>query len=260
MLKRLACSLAVCVLVMVLILSSIPANAKGATEINYGDETSGKLSAGGTVAYEFKGDKGDFVVVQVIPGADGGLIGAEIKVTDDKGKVVADSSKLIIFGRMGTIVGAELSKTGMYTINVFSTSKNDGGSFSVLLVQAQVIEKGKSIEDTVESIPDGERSRYKKMYAIQPDLEAQLVYNRTEGEYAPAVIVYALASGNNLFPAMYMGGSTLTSGTLAITNQDSAYFVAVGDLGFASPGSTDKDTKQAAFKLTLDTMSSSSSK
>jgi hypothetical protein len=236
-----------------MVLSSIPASAQDATGLTYGEEAPGKLRAGGSVAYEFKGDKGDLVVVQVVPGADGGLLGSEIKIVDEKGKTLADSSKLIIFGRTGTIVGAELSKAGTYTITVFSSSKSDEGDFTILLVQAEAMEQGKPIEDTVESTPDGERSRYKKMYAIRPDQDTQLTYSRTDGEYAPAVVVYAMASGNNLFPAMYTGGSNLTSAALAITNQEGVYFVAVGDLGFASFGSSDKDTKQATFKLALET-------
>jgi len=218
--------------------------------ISYGDTVKGSLTSSvTTVSYTFEAKRGDIAVVQLIAAVDNGAIGAALKVLDDGGSVLADSSALVIFGRLGEIVVVEATSDGQYTISVDGSRTNAIGDFEVVLLKAEFLEPNKPVEGTASSTPEGQRGRYSNFYVVESRNETQLLYERLSGSYAPALIVLGVEAGNNLFERIFMGGSLLTKGSIALEGSRDFRLVTVGTLGFGNSG---RGTAQAAdFRLTL---------
>jgi hypothetical protein len=218
--------------------------------ISYGDTVKGSLTSSvTTVSYTFEAKRGDIAVVQLIAAAANGAIGATLKVSDDNGAVLADSSALLVFGRLGEIVVVEARNDGQYTISVDSGRGGATGDFDVVLLKAEFLEPNKPVEGTASSTPDGQRGRYTNFYVVESRNETQLLYERLSGNYAPAVIVLGVEAGNNLFERIFMGGSLLTKGSIALEGSRDFRLVTVGTLGFGSSGRGAAQT--ANFRLIL---------
>jgi hypothetical protein len=240
---------AVAIAFLVALASYTPTAAQGS--IKYGDTVKGSLTGAATsaVSYTFEAKRGDIAVVQLIAAANDGAIGAVLKVLDGNGAVLADSSALLVFGRLGEIVAIEVASDGQYTISVDGGRSGTTGNFEVVLLQAEFLEPNKPVEGTASSTPDGQRGRYTNFYVVESRNETQLLYERLSGNYAPAVIVLGVEAGNNLFERIFMGGSLLTKGSLTLEGSRDFRLVTVGTLGFGSSG---RGTAQTAnFRLIL---------
>lgn len=231
---------------------SVPANAQESVKLDFDRKVSGKLSSGADQAtFDFDADKGDVVIVQLLPDTSDSLIGGEIKITSDQDQSLADSSALIIMGRLGSIISAPIDKTGAFTVTVFADSTSSGGGFSLILSKAIPLSEGKTVKGSVKSTPNNERVSYGNFYVLTSTADMVLTYTKTGGDYNPAVLVNSVESGNNVFPMEYMGGVKLGSGSLTIPgDKKSPRIISVGSLDFAGYGSSSEKQLSANYTLT----------
>ena len=244
------------VALIVAVFSLFAVNARllaDANPIDYGKTVSGEISdKAKEVRYEFEASKGDIAVIQMLPGVEKTLYGAHVKLEDKDGKALADSAALLVFGRLGEIVAAEISADGTYAITVYvdKSWKDDAGTFDLTLLKAQVLEAGKSAAGEVESTPKGKRASYSAVYALSSTDDVMLSYAKGKGSYSPSVIVFSLETGNSLYPLSYMGGRALGAGSLKVDGDRNFRIVAVGNLNFGDQSSADK-SESASFTLSV---------
>lgn len=222
--------------------------------IDYGKTVSGEISDKVKEArYEFAASKGDIAVIQMTPGVDKTLYGAYVKLEDNNGKVLADLAALLVFGRLGEIVGAEITADGTYAITVYVDKDWDptnAGTFDLTLLKAAVLEAGKSVTGEVQSTPKGKRSVYSAVYALSSTNDVTLNYSKDKGSYSPSVIVYGVETGNSLFPLSYMGGQAFSAGSLKVDGDPNFRVVTVGDLNFGDQSNADT-AASASFTLSI---------
>ncbi len=252
MFRRLALVLLV-IVAFALVVVKTPSFAQDAKEIAYGDTAPGEFTDSvRSVSYQFKGGKGDIAVVQMLPDKDKVAYGANVKIEDENKKALADSSELIIYGQIGELVAAEVPADGTYTITVFlDKSSSDVGLFEVTLLKAEELAAGKSATGEAKSTPKGARSGYSAVYTFSSKDNVTVTYVKDKGDYAPSVIVFAVESGNTLYPLNYMGGRGLNAGALGVDGARDFRIVTVGNLSFGDL-SNDDTSSSASYTLTLE--------
>lgn len=215
-----------------------PANAQGNSKtIKYGDTVAGELTTSITqLAYTFTAQKNDEVVVELLPKGNKGLNGPLVTLNSvAQNKKVASSDDLIIFGRTGVVLGAEISKDGDYNI-VVTADKNASektGTFEVILTNAPILTMDKPVTGTVKSGAKDSRGRYSVIYAVQSKDDFIVTYEKTGGDFNPIIEINNLNTGNML-TVDYMGGQGLTRGSLGADGSKDVRFVTLGNEGVYS--------------------------
>jgi hypothetical protein len=220
--------------------------AQANDSIAYGDVVEGTLSGSDEVVYTFDGQKGDVVVVQVVSAPQNGTYNPEVKILDARDREVVNSAALIIFGRIGAMIGGELAADGEYRVVVSGSE----GDFIMALTKPEVLEPGDEISDQTTSTPERSTILHKNMYLVDSADDFTLTYKVTDGGFTPTLAVHAFEAGGNLFPIVYVGGSDFISGAVTVAGSRDFRIVTVGSLNFGSRGSGDE--QRARFTLTLE--------
>lgn len=239
----------VCSAVVLLNPNIASAQAPQPQSLTYGDTAQGEITESvKEVAFEFGGKTGEIAVVQLLPDVQEALIGATLKILDSRGETLADSSKLIVFGQLGEIVFAEIDTDDSYTIQVSVSESGRPGKFEVYLLQAGVLEPGVEVSGEVTSAPRERRNRYGAFYAVRSRDPIELVYDPGREDYLPALIVFSVEDGNNLFPAAYLGGRAFLGGSIQVDGSREVRIIGIGDLNFGNPG---REENVGEYTLTL---------
>lgn len=231
-----------------------PTHAQTASlPIAYGEVLSGEITDDvKRVEFGFDGQAGDIVFAQMVPAIDDGVIGAHVSITDERERILADSSQLIVFGGgLGRMIAAELLQDGKYTLTVFvREDSTQSGGFDVSVLQVQTLESGDVIEGEVTNTLRDTYSTYSAVFAVDSRDDFTVTYEHTGGRYYPDVTVHNLETGNLVWPRAYVGGEELISGSLTMLGAADYRIITVGARSFGTRGSTDME-ESGSFRLTV---------
>jgi hypothetical protein len=222
-----------------------------ATKIQYGAVETGEITDTiRKVTFEFDAKAGDYVVAQLLPAVDNALIGGNLTILDTRGRVIADSAQLIIFGQLGEILVGEPTQDGTYSLEVsISANSTSTGSFEVTLDNAPLLEIEKTVSGTLTEIEEGKRLRYQTFFAIESRETVDIALVR-EGNYDPTLVLFSTEQGNALLPAAYLGGRGLVGGSLRVPGSRSPQILGLGSLGFGNP-SNGNPSATSEYSLTV---------
>ncbi len=221
--------------------------AQADDSIAYGDVVEGSLSGSDEVVYTFEGQEGDVVVVQVVSAPEDGTYSPEVKILDARDREVVNSAALIIFGRIGAMIGGELAADGEYRVVVSGSE----GDFIMALTKPEALAPGDEIRDETTSTPEDSTIFYKNIYLVDSADDFTLTYEVTDGGFTPTLVVHAFETGGNLFPIAYVGGSDFISGAVTVAGSRDFRIITVGSLNFGSSGSGDEQGAEFTLKLDL---------
>lgn len=218
-----------------------PIQAQGAIPIAYGEALAGDISEG-SIFYSFTAQEGEFAAVQLMPKFDAAVIGADIIITSPSGTELANSTKSRVFRGIGEAVVAEIIETGDHTIEVVLSNNGKAGSYELLLNQAIEIPLDSNTQGEAVSSPNREYSRFSTFFIIRNTTPVTITYTFSGGNYAPFVVVHSLDAGNTLNPIAYLGGTSLSGGSMTVAGNPMFQIITVGSselgqLSYEEPGS-----------------------
>jgi len=199
-----------------------------ATTLKYGDVVRGSITAeGDTVAYTFTGQKGDQIILSILPdiGSDKSLSQADFKIAS-AGKTLYDTAKFSHYYAQGLY---KLPKDGDYDVTVSrvkDASATDLGSFIVHLVKPQVLVSGKaaSAEITADQVAD--LRSIDDFYLINAKGALSVAFAQTDGDEHPNIELNAVdRTGKVGSTAASMSGALLTTGNLGINAVEGDVYV-----------------------------------
>ncbi|HEX3052912.1 MAG TPA: hypothetical protein VHP83_19795 [Aggregatilineaceae bacterium] len=189
------------------LLSLVPVSAQGDINlIAYGDVVTASLpAASAEVSYSFTGVTGDVVVITAQP-ADAGLyLTPSVYLLDASGVALGTSE-----GFAYITVAAVLPSDGVYTIKLsLPADATDVGDMTLQLIAAPKLVLDTPIQDTLTS----EESRF---YALEVTDAFGLSYERTAGEFGPAITVNSIGDDGSLSEEGALYGERLTKGNISL--------------------------------------------
>jgi hypothetical protein len=189
--------LSILILLVAFHAGTIAAIAQDTESLTFGEIVAGEVTDAATGAsYSFDAADGDVIVIQMQPGEENGIGGADVRVLSPTGSIVADSSAMMVFGRSGELLAAELDADGTYTVTVY----NGTGTFNLLVLQAPLLQPDEAIEGSVDPVMNRNQPNYRAAFAVSSSDDYTVEYMLTGGTYLPSLVAHRVDQGGNLFP------------------------------------------------------------
>jgi hypothetical protein len=213
---------AICIL-MLLLATTLFAQAQDGTAIGYGETVSGEITADEfEIPYTFKGAAGDIIVVEMRrANTDSGLYNAALVVLDPSGSLIADSADYIAYEGAEAIVAVELPENGEYTVLATRDSGRSGeeiGEFVLKLFNPEILGE----EPIQGEVTNETQDQY---YVVVSDGSFTVSYRVLESNYAPLVDVNYVNEDGYFESAASMSGLRLDAGSVQVFAESGELYV-----------------------------------
>jgi hypothetical protein len=248
--KRIAVFAVVALLASALV-APAPSKAQDGSKLAYGDNQEFEVTSDArTTTFTFEAKKGDYAIIQVVPTADDGFFGPDLKVADSTGSLVIDSSQVFSF-RTGQIGGFEVTEDGEYTIEAGAGEfSNSNGGLVIYLSKAELLEPGKPVEGEVKSFTEDQTEYYTALYLVDSRADLTVEYSYDSRDYPPSMVIMQGFDGGLLFAIGLMGGSGYVKGTMTLEGSREFRIIGVGPFRIGDQGSG-STSSTASFTLNV---------
>ncbi|NJL93653.1 MAG: hypothetical protein HC915_07935 [Anaerolineae bacterium] len=172
------------VLVLVMLLAALPAQAQGGAVLEYGQFVQGDLKEGAIeLVYTVEATEGDVVLIEMRRAPDSDLFSVALSVDDPSGDTIADT----VEGNSSDVsfVAFIAEQTGTYAVTATrSQFSSSTGTFLIRALNLEVLEAGTAINNTVTN------ETYDVYYALPQDEEVSLSYVQTDGQFFLSFRIY----------------------------------------------------------------------
>jgi hypothetical protein len=218
------------VVILSALLTAIPLlviQAQDGNPIEYGQIVEGEITNREfEIPYLFAGSAGDTIII-TMRAVDtlGDLNTPQIVLINEDNDVIAYTSDQFTIN--DTLLATQLPEDGEYTILATRADGRSGdsvGEFALELVKPQLIETGKSITGEITS--EGNDQYYLVESTSTP---LDLVYQKTDGEFAPRVTVNVINEDYELQEVIAITGKELKSARINLPSTKGRFILALGE-------------------------------